>query len=85
MKAAAIILAAGSGKRMGTAEKKQYIDLEGHPILYYSLNAFEKSQIHEIVLVVSPEDVGAVQKEYMNREFSKLSCVVASVLPPLLS
>ena len=34
----AIILAGGKGKRMGTDISKQYIDLNGKPILYYTLN-----------------------------------------------
>ena len=37
----AIVLAAGSGKRMGTNVKKQYLLLKGKPVLYYALKAFE--------------------------------------------
>lgn len=48
----AIVLAAGSGKRMQSKIKKQYLLLEDKPVLYYSLKAFEDSFIDEIVLVV---------------------------------
>ena len=52
-KCTAIVLAAGQGKRMGTKIQKQYLEIDGKPILYYSLRAFEQSElIDEIVLVV---------------------------------
>lgn len=61
---AAIILAAGQGKRMGTKIQKQYLELNGKPVLYYSLAVFEKSTlIDEIILVV-----GADQEAYCRRE-----------------
>lgn len=36
----AIILAGGKGKRMGAKISKQYIELNGKPILYYTLKRF---------------------------------------------
>jgi len=53
---AAIILAAGSGSRMQSNRPKQYMELGGKPILYYSLKAFEESSIDEIVLVVGENE-----------------------------
>lgn len=47
----AIVLAGGSGTRMGTEQKKQYLLLNNRPLLYYSLMAFEKSAVSEIILV----------------------------------
>lgn len=48
----AIVLAAGQGKRMGTKVHKQYLLLAGKPVLYYSLKAFQESDIiDEIILV----------------------------------
>ena len=32
----AIVLSAGQGKRMGTSVQKQYIELQGKPIIYYT-------------------------------------------------
>ena len=39
-KTTAIVLAAGSGKRMNSDTKKQYLLIKGKPLLYYSLMAF---------------------------------------------
>lgn len=63
-KCTAIVLAAGQGKRMGTKVQKQYLEIEGRPVLYYSLYAFEQSAIvDEIILVV-----GENQEEYCQSE-----------------
>lgn len=60
----AIVLAAGSGKRMGTKVHKQYLLMGGKPVLYYSLRAFEDSRlIDEIILVC-----GAGEEDYCRRE-----------------
>ena len=39
----AIVLAGGSGKRMRSEIPKQYMQLNGKPVIYYSLKAFEES------------------------------------------
>lgn len=60
----AIVLAAGSGKRMGTKVHKQYLLMGGKPVLYYSLRAFEDSKrIDEIILVC-----GAGEEDYCREE-----------------
>ena len=43
-KTAAVVLAAGSGKRMGTSVHKQYLLIKGKPVIYYTLRAFELQQ-----------------------------------------
>ena len=45
MKTTAIVLAGGSGSRMKTKTKKQYLLVEGKPVLWYSLHAFEESPL----------------------------------------
>ena len=45
----AIILLGGEGKRMKSDVKKQYINIKGFPVIYYTIKAFEKSNIDEIV------------------------------------
>ena len=50
-KTAAVVLAAGKGKRMGGDTCKQYMLLDGKPLLYYSLKAFEESSVDEVILV----------------------------------
>lgn len=52
MKYTAIVLAGGSGSRMKSKVKKQYLQLGGYPLLWYSLAAFERSlRINEMILV----------------------------------
>ena len=62
-KYAAIVLAAGSGKRMNSQVHKQYLIIQDRPVLYYSLKAFEDSAVDEIVLVV-----GKGEEEFCRRE-----------------
>jgi len=53
----AIILAAGQGRRMGADVQKQYIELEGKPVIYYTLKAFQDSEvIDDIILAVGSEE-----------------------------
>lgn len=63
----AIVLAAGSGKRMNTIVHKQYLLLNGKPILYYSLKAFEDSRVSEIVLVTGDGEEEYCQKEIIQK------------------
>ena len=52
-KVTAVVLAGGSGKRMGSDIPKQYLPIDGRPVLYYSFKAFEDCPlVDEIVLVV---------------------------------
>ncbi|MEG2304508.1 MAG: 2-C-methyl-D-erythritol 4-phosphate cytidylyltransferase [Lachnospiraceae bacterium] len=60
----AIVLAAGQGKRMGTDIQKQYLHIEGNPILYYSLQVFQQSPIIDRIILV----VGRGQKSYCEKE-----------------
>lgn len=55
MKNVAIVLSAGKGIRMGGEVPKQYLEVLGKPVIYYTLMAFEHSQIDEIILVISEE------------------------------
>ena len=60
----AIVLAAGRGTRMGTKIQKQYLDLCGKPVLYYSLHAFQESPvIDEILLVTGEQEIEYCRKE----------------------
>ena len=40
----AIILAGGKGKRMRSAISKQFIDIKGKPIIYYTLKKFSENK-----------------------------------------
>ncbi len=56
-KFAAIVLSAGVGSRMKSDIPKQYMDLAGKPVIYYSLKAFEDAGFSSIVLVCGKEDI----------------------------
>ena len=75
---AAIVLAGGQGKRMGTKIQKQYLDISGKPLIYYSLHDFEQSQIiDEVVLVVGSGQVDYVRENVVEfYHFTKVSCIV---------
>ena len=59
---AAIIAAAGMGKRMGHHIPKPYLPLAGKPILAHTLKIFEAMpEIREVTVVVHPEDLDFCQ------------------------
>ncbi|MFA5245234.1 MAG: 2-C-methyl-D-erythritol 4-phosphate cytidylyltransferase, partial [Pedobacter sp.] len=54
MKYYAIIVAGGSGSRMQSAIPKQFMLLNGKPVIMYTIEAFYHSDIHpEIILVLN--------------------------------
>lgn len=55
-----IILSAGRGKRMGSDVPKQYMELQGKPILYYSIEAFSQSDVDSIIIVAGSSDINYV-------------------------
>lgn len=68
MRVSAIITAAGLGQRFGGALPKQFALLDGRPVLFYSIEAFSKSElIEEIVLVVPENWVSRTQKEIVEK------------------
>ncbi len=76
--AVAIVLAAGSGKRMNTAQKKQYLMLNGYPVLYYALKAFEESQIERVILVTGEEEIAYCRSEIVEKYgFQKVTDIVS--------
>ena len=63
MKKFAVIVAGGQGSRMGTNMPKQFLNLEGKPILYYSIKAFlDAFEDMQIVLVVPEERIGLAEE-----------------------
>lgn len=74
---AAVIVAAGSGRRMGTSVSKQYLLLGGKEILAHTVGKFEKSTaIDEVILVVSREDFSRVRQMAAAYGWKKLAAVV---------
>ncbi len=66
-KCTGIIVAAGQGRRMGTQVQKQFLEIGGKPVLYYSLVCFQKSEvIDEIILVTSAERIRFCREEIVD-------------------
>lgn len=74
----AIILAAGKGNRMKSEQPKQFMELLGKPIVYYSLKAFQESNIDNIILVTGEEYITYCEEEIVKcYHFDKVMRVVA--------
>ncbi len=58
----ALIVAGGKGTRMKTALPKQFLEVNGFPILMHTLNAFYKYSENIQVILVLPEDDFATWK-----------------------
>lgn len=62
-----VLLAGGSGKRMGAPIPKQYLELMGQPIAMYSLQVFAgMPEVFEIIIVCNP-DYRALFQEYYEK------------------
>lgn len=73
----AIVLAAGQGKRMNSKVHKQYLLIQGKPVIYYTLNCLEKSFIDNIVLVVGAGEEAYCKKEIVEKyAFQKVKTIV---------
>ena len=76
-KITAIVLAAGSGSRMHSDTKKQFMEVDGKPVVWYSLNAFENSRVDEILLVVPEGEREYAQAEFVDKYgFKKVAMVI---------
>ena len=65
---AAVIVAAGFGKRMDGNIPKQYICIGGKPVLIHSIENFERaSGISEIILVVEKSRVEEILKDIVEQ------------------
>jgi 2-C-methyl-D-erythritol 4-phosphate cytidylyltransferase len=57
---AAVVVAGGAGRRMGTEVAKQYLEVHDRPVLHYALAPFlEHPGIGRVVVVLPPADVGS--------------------------
>lgn len=76
-KVTAIVLAAGTGSRMQSKKKKQFMEIKGKPILWYSLFQFQKSPVNEVILVTGEEDIEYCKKEIVEKYgFTKVTQIV---------
>lgn len=74
---AAIIPAAGQGKRMGLGINKQFLMLEGRPVLAHTLQVFEnEDEIAEIVVVAHSQEIAKTERLVADYGFTKVKKVV---------
>lgn len=77
-KITAIVLAAGSGSRMNSAIKKQFMEIKGKPVIWYSLFAFQQSRVEQIILVTGKDDIEYCKRDIIEKyNFDKVDAVVA--------
>ena len=68
MKVGAIIPAAGRGKRIGASIPKQFLEIQGKPLLHHTLTVFASCKLIDYVVLVMPRaDVNEVGKDWMNK------------------
>lgn len=74
----AIIAAAGMSNRMGSKINKQFISINGKPILAHTIEKFEKCKyIDEIIVVAREDEINYCRKEIIRRyKFNKVSKIV---------
>lgn len=64
----AIVVAAGQGTRLGGDRPKQFLELQGVPVIIHTLRQFERSQrINEVITVLPAEETAGF--ESLAREF----------------
>lgn len=77
-KTAAIVLAAGQGKRMQSAVAKQFLLLNNEPVVCHALRAFEESIVETIILVTGADEIEYCRDEIVKKYgFSKVTNIVA--------
>lgn len=72
-----IILAGGKGKRMGSKVSKQFIEIKGKPVLYYTIKKFlDNKNIDKIVLVLPKDEIDYCKKEVLDKYSIKIDKIV---------
>ena len=77
-KSIALIPAAGMGKRMGASTNKQYLQLNGVPVVARTISVFEQSPlIDAIYLVIPADEIPYCQKHVVEAYgFGKIAAIV---------
>lgn len=79
MNAALIVVAAGRSSRMGKQVNKLYLDLNGKPLLYYTLRACLASGCFgQFIIVVSPGEEELFRREILLPGFTGFDPVIAA-------
>lgn len=73
----AIILAGGKGKRMNSSISKQFIEIKGKPIIYYTIKKFnDNKKIDNIVVVLSQEEIEYFKENILKKYDLKVDKIV---------
>jgi len=76
MEISVVIPAAGSGRRMGLDQKKQFLVLEGLPVIVRTIQAFLNYDIIKTIIVVtSPGDLGQMEDLLRDHGLDQVVCV----------
>ena len=68
MKVGAIIPAAGRGKRIGASVPKQFLEIQGRPLLHHTLMVFASCKLIDYVVLVMPRaDVDEMGEGWLNK------------------
>ena len=71
---AAVVVAAGTGKRFGTGYPKQFADLCGKPVLWRTLAVFERcARVDDVVVVLPPDDFEQHATLVRSWQFARIS------------
>ena len=74
----AVILAGGSGSRLGSDVPKQFLEVCGKSIMEYSIEAFETHpQIDRIIIVIKEEYIPSVYTLIERNQYKKISDVIS--------
>lgn len=77
MKNVAIVLSAGRGTRMQCDTAKQYLLMEGYPIIAHTLKVFQDSFMDEIILVCGADDVEYCKTDLVEKyNFNKVKKII---------
>lgn len=77
MKNIAVILAGGSGHRLGTDTPKQFLKVAGKKVIEHTLDVFQNHpQIDEIAVVSHPNHVSEVEALLIKNHYSKLKKIL---------
>ena len=77
-KISALIVAGGVGNRMGSDVPKQFIEVLGKPVIAYTIEAFEKSDCIDEIVIVTLEDYIVFCKDIVDSfGFSKVKSIIS--------
>lgn len=82
MKNIAIVLAGGSGTRMGLGRPKQFLEMAGKAVLEHSVDAFHENELIESIIIVSnPDFIDEVEAIVARRRLAGGWAKVSAIIP----